>query len=105
MAFSVTPTSGAGPYTLTAVIENNMNVNGVDYVATASSSDQVGSCPVEGIQNALSPTSVNTLVQNGVVVSGAPTVASGSCRTYTLNITRVADGVVISSSSTSVDNV
>lgn len=105
MAFTVTPTSGEGPYAFQADIVNNFLIDGINYTASVMTSDQVGSCPVVGATSGLSPTNVAKLVNGEVVVSGAPSVPSGSCRASTLAIKRVSDDVVIASSSVQIDNV
>lgn len=105
MAFTVTPTSGDAPYTLSAAIDNAFNVDGVNYVASVMYYNNTGSCSVSGTGTALNPTAVKTLVDSGSVVLNTSTIPDGNCRTLVLEITRMIDNVVISSSSASIDNV
>lgn len=105
MAFTVSPTSGAAPYTLSATVSDFVNVNGVDYVASVEGSSGVGSCPAMGVGSPLDPALVESLISGNSVELVIGTIPTGSCRTYTLRITRVSDGVVIASSNVSVNNL
>lgn len=105
MAFTVTPTSGDAPYALSANIANSVNVNGVDYAASVTTTLSSGSCPASGSQFPLPANLVNLLVAGETVSSSYPTVPSGSCRALTLTITRVSDSVVIDSSTVTINNL
>lgn len=105
MAFTVTPTSGAAPYILSADIINTGNIDGVNYVAAVFSSQSIGSCPSVGETTPLATSRLNTLLSVGSVDANVITVPAGSCRTFTLSITRLSDNVVVDSSSVSVDNL
>lgn len=105
MAFTVTPTSGDAPYSLSATVDNSVNVDGVNYVASVTTEHAMGSCPLSGAGTPLTPTIVNSLINGETVVSGAPTVTAGRCRTYTLAITRLSDNVVVDSADAFVDNI
>lgn len=104
MAFSVAPTSGPEPYILSAVFEHPQLIDGLVYKINVGYITTVGSCPTSGNFQNLSAAQVNTLLTSGSV-SHYQTVASGSCRNYTLTISRVSDNTVIASSTVFVDNV
>lgn len=104
MAFAVTPTSGAGPYTLSADIDDITYIDGVHYTASVMSSILLGSCPVVGDETPLTPQQLDDIISHGNASTNVG-VASGYCRTFTLALSRVSDNVVVASSSVSVDNV
>ena len=104
MAFSVTPTSGDAPYVLTANIANSALIDGVKYAVSVAYSSSSGSCPAEGSEVYLTPIQIDTLLTTGSFTSYSA-VNTGNCRTFTLEIIRVLDSVVVDSSSVSVDNV
>lgn len=105
MAFTVTPTRGVAPYFLSAIIENPESIDGVNYVASVKSSTAVGSCPPKGLLSPLSPTAIQKLINGESINPMYGNVAVGSCRTSTLEITRVSDNVVIATANTEIDNV
>ena len=103
MAFSVTPTSGAQPYTFEADLENKAKIDNDRYVMTLRSTTTVGSCPAVGAGTNLQ-TGVDELIANGVYVN-TQSVPDGSCRTTTLQISDNFLGVVVSSKSVNISNV
>lgn len=105
MAFTVTPTSGAAPYTFTANVEGSDLIDGVNYSATVLSTRATGSCPVEGIGNPWTPNLMASLLNSESIVSDYGTVASGDCRTTTLLIKRLHDNEVVASANTVIDNL
>lgn len=105
MAFAVTPTSGDGPYTVTATVANSENIDGVNYYATVGTDVGVGSCPLEGSSNLWEQFSVDLLLNTGTRTTSYPNVPAGSCRTLSLRIMRVYDNSVVAVSSASIDNV
>lgn len=104
MAFSVTPTSGDAPYTLSASFVDTTYIDGVNYRVRVQSSVSVGSCPSIGTSEPLGVSQVNQLVVSGSTITN-PVVPAGSCRTFTLDILRLSDNSVVDSSSVSVDNI
>ena len=104
MAFSVTPTSGAAPYTLSAIVADSDKIDNVLYTATLRTSSNTGSCLPEGAATLLDSSVVASLLADGSVEYGS-TVNPGSCRSITLRILRVSDNAVVSSSTVFVDNV
>ena len=82
-----------------------MNVDGVNYVASVKSSTAVGSCPPQGLLSPLSPSAIELLIAGESVNPMYGDVAVGSCRTSTLEITRVSDGVVIATANAEINNV
>lgn len=105
MAFTVTPTRGANPYILNADVDNFSVINGVHYRATVSSTRATGSCPALGVSSAMNANAVAQLVSGVPVDTGASTVATGDCRTWTLTIIKVSDNSIIDQSSVSVSNL
>ena len=99
----MTPTSGAAPYVLSADIANAVNIDGVNYTVYVGSGTSVGTCPATGL-TALPAGQVDELLATGSVTINE-SVASGSCRTYTLRINRVSDGTNIAASHINIDNV
>lgn len=105
MAFTVAPTSGDSPYILSADIINSGEIDGVEYEASVRSSLGTGSCPAFGSSTPLSSALVNELLTTGSVETGLSSVPVGNCRAFTIRISRVSDGVLVSTASTFVDNV
>lgn len=103
MAFSVTPTSGAGPYTITAAFANKDSFNYSKYALTFSFSDGVGSCPSAGVATVLVAGGVS-LLENGSFVHPLD-VASGSCRTYTVRIRDLETESLVQAMNATVNNV
>ena len=104
MAFDVTPTSGAGPYTATAIINDAYLIDGVNYYAELRTSISEGVCPTQGQASPVDQAIVNQLIMDGSAVL-TNLVADGSCRAYSFRLRRVDDDVVVSSSTAFVDNV
>lgn len=105
MAFDVTPSSGAAPYFMSAVINDVHLIDGVNYTASVRSSINTGTCPATGQASILDPSFVDPMIAGQSVELTTTTIASGSCRTWSLYITRVADNVVVASASSSVSNI
>ena len=106
MAFDITPTSGAAPYTLSAIIANSENIDSVNFVASVRTSQTVGVCPETATGAQLSEAQINDLIANGSTTVGVSTsVPEGSCRAFTLRITKVSNDSVIALSTVHVDNV
>lgn len=103
MAFTVTPTSGAGPYVLSADIENSQNIDGLNFSAFLGSSNGVGFCQARG--NTAFPSNLLDLLVSGQTVTVPTEVDEGNCRTFTLEIIRLSDNDVISFANALVDNV
>lgn len=103
MAFAVTPTSGAGPYTLTADITNKDSFNYNRYALTLSFTDAVGSCPASGVATVLVSGAVN-LLESGSFAHPL-VVATGSCRTYTLRVRDLVTGSIVQFMNVTVNNV
>lgn len=105
MAFTVTPTSGDGPYVLAANITDSDLIDNVNYQATIRHTSLVGSCPPPYTGNVLSAVNTARIVAGESVELTATNVPAGSCRTFSIEITRVSDSLVIDSSFTAVDNL
>lgn len=105
MAFTVTPTSGDGPYVLSAEIEGADLINGLYSMATVVNSVAVGSCPPRGSGPSLDRSIVDSLVAGNEVQLPTANVPSGSCRSFTLSIVRLSDNAIISSEIATVDNL
>lgn len=104
MAFDVTPTSGAGPYTFTAVFDDPTFIDGVNYSISVRSSGAVGSCPQRGSAEPFPPADIATLLNTGSVTVTF-VIPAGSCRTFTLDVLRVSNNTSVANSSVSVNNV
>ena len=66
---------------------------------------QAGSCPLEGEGSPLSSQIVNRLIAGETVELATSNVSQGSCRSFTLVITRLSDNVIIDSMLATVDNI
>ena len=104
MAFTVTPTSGASPYTLSASFDTTKYIDGVNYVASLRTSASEGSCPSIGEESPLTPTQLEVLLTTGSVVTNVG-VSPGFCRAFTLTISQVSDSIVVDTSTVFVDNI
>lgn len=105
MAFTVTPTSGAQPYFLSADVTGVSVINGIYYTASVRSGTGAGSCPAEGLVSPLPPERVNPIINGIPTDSGSSSVPAGSCRVFTLTIRRVSDNVVVATSNATVSNL
>ena len=105
MAFTVAPTSGEPPFTLSAEVSNVEYVDGVNYVASVAFSILSGVCPTQGATVPFSQEDVKSLLDGQDVIRGTTPVATGSCRTYTMQIRRVSDGAVVATSNATIDNI
>lgn len=104
MAFDVTPTSGAGPYTFTASYADRLGIDLGLYAVMFTSSSSVGSCPTGGIGGSPDLVTASALYNTGTAVTIAD-VPSGSCRRYSTYIRRLSDNAIVSQMSAFVDNV
>lgn len=104
MAFSVTPSSGAAPYTLTASFTNSKSVTGSTYIGELRGSSSSTGCPAAGTGMVNDVVGVAELLANGVYVSPVPSIGENSCRTFTFYI-KDANGVVVSQASANVNNL
>lgn len=103
-SFTVEPTSGTAPYTLSAVFSNKDYLNDVDYSLKSFVFTSLGICPVaSGIVNNYQPIAVSILAIGYWVESD--TVSVGDCRGYKLQIVREADGRVMQQSVVYVSNL
>ena len=105
MAFSVTPTSGVGPFVLSANIANSAFIDNINYRASIVSDQAIGSCPALNAGAVLPPSVVNTLIAEGSVVLADLVIPSGSCRSYTLRLFTVEGAVLLQSSYATINNV
>lgn len=103
MAFNVTPTSGAPPYMLSATFAEKHLIDGVQYVLRARNSTGTEVCPTVGTTMA-PPEYAEQLLSVGTYEIIGP-VASGSCRTTTLQIVDVLSNTVVSQQSVYVSNI
>lgn len=103
MAFNVTPTSGAPPYVLSATFAEQYLIDGVRYLLRARNSTSTGVCPTVGTTMAPAEYAEQLLSVGTYTIIGP--VASGSCRTTTLQIVNVLTGAVVSESSVNVSNI
>ena len=103
MAFSVAPTSGTGPYQMSAEFYNIADLDGVNYALELRATNTEGSCDMDVSSGQNQPPGVDALLANGVYQIGAP-VPSGSCRTYSLIVRDLSDGTIISSENVYLDN-
>lgn len=104
MAFDVTPTSGAGPYNFTSVIDNPALVDGVVFSAEFRGLTELDSCPLNGLDGSNNAMVASELLANGSYSASAP-VGSGSCRAFTFLIRRLENNAIVSQSTVFVDNV
>lgn len=102
MALQVTPTSGAGPYTLTLDLAHKSLVEGVRYKIEARLGTNVGACVVPGGEN-------NSSLAAQLLNIGSYTrntdVPVGSCASYKIDIVDMKTSEIISTQSVSIDNV
>lgn len=103
MAFDVTPTSGAGPYTFSAVISDPANIDGIRYSLEFYNAAATGSCPspLSGSMNAQAATDI---LNNGFWIR-PQTVPSGDCRASMLLVRDLLTNTVISSVTINIDNI
>lgn len=102
MELTVTPSSGDGPYILSADIFNKSVIDGVRYDLLAYSQSAVGECPI--------PTSSpNTIVRDSLLYQGFfsrnQSVPVGSCNVYKVDIVDLATSDIVSTQSVSIDNL
>ena len=105
MAFNVAPTSGDGPYIVTASISNSVVIDGVNFYADVRTSISENNCPLNGSADPWSAFNVDNLVNGGSVTTSYPNVPAGSCRAISLRIMRVSDDSVVDIATVFIDNV
>lgn len=105
MALSVAPTSGDGPYVVSADVSNSHSIDGIHYYATVETSVSGGNCPLSGSGEPWSAFNVGNLISGQSVTTSYPNVPDGSCRTISLRIRRVIDDSVLDISNVSIDNI
>lgn len=101
MAFSVTPTSGEGPYTLDIGFDNKPLIDGINYSFRLRVQTANGSCPAPGT-GTTSLVSDDLLANETVVLPTS--VPPGSCNAYSAQILN-AQSVVISTQTVFIDNL
>lgn len=104
MAFDVTPTSGAGPYTFTASYVDTLGIELGLYVTEFRSTTAAGLCPGPESSGTNSPASALDLLNTGTVVLTS-SVPAGSCRRFVNLVRRVSDNVIVSEMDVYVDNI
>lgn len=104
MAFDVTPSSGAGPYTLTASFANASLLDGVTYALELRASIQDVSCNTGMSEGTNQPGAVQSLLDTGSHVAEQP-VNPTLCRTYSLIIRDVVNNTVIQFTNAYIDNL
>lgn len=104
MALTVTPTSGASPYTYKSVFDNKHRFASGLYRLEFRAVANVGSCSSDfsGAQN--SPAIANAFMMTDSYTRTTD-VAVGSCNNAQLSVVRISDGVIVSSLTASIDNV
>lgn len=105
MAFTVTPTSGAGPYLYEAEFANKENINGSLYTIHFYSATTEGSCPSPRFSGVDQTNIAQALVNDGTYLQSGSNVASGSCRVVNLVIRTANTGDVVVNSTVSINNL
>lgn len=105
MAFEVTPTSGAVPYTFSASFSNIESFIPNYYVLEFVTNMLSGSCPLPSTTGVSITQAVNDLLTTGVYVQSTSSVPSGNCRRFNLIIRDTKTGLVVDQASVTVDNV
>lgn len=104
MAFDVTPTSGAGPYTFSIDFLNKESLDANLYEFEARPRTATGSCPAPATTGSRSTGAENAFLMNDEYVT-LTDVAPGSCFVVTVLIRNTQTGDVVSQASANVDNV
>lgn len=103
MAFDVTPTSGAAPYTLTASFANEESFSLGYALRFTASDDIVGTCPSPNSATSVFPSVASLLLESGSAVR-SDSVPQGACRVYKLEV-RSSFGEVVDMQYVHVDNI
>lgn len=104
MAFTVTPTAGAGPYTFTAVFENKESLNADLYSLEIRPRTNVGNCPTPATSGTrASGAEAQMLANNSYIATTA--VPLGSCLVSTIVIRNTITDEIVSQASASVNNL
>lgn len=102
MALSVTPTSGAGPYTFTIDLYDGQLIDGVRFGLEARTVNAAGRCEIpDGANNV--PVA-NALLDTGIYVRSSE-VSEGNCFTLKVDVVDLATSEVISTKTANIDNV
>lgn len=104
MAFTVTPTSGAGPYVFTAVFAAKESLFTDRYGLEVRPRTSVGSCPAPAVSGTQAPSAEVNLLNTNSYTAPNP-IAVGSCLVSTVVIRDLATGLVISQASAQVSNL
>ena len=103
MAFSVSPTSGAGPYTVSADFLNAVEIDGIRYQLEFRQQLLSGSCFTDVATSQNNQVVVDSLLSTGSYILQTP-VSAGACRTLSLIIRDVLKNVIIDYQNVYVDN-
>ena len=104
MAFDVTPTSGANPYTFTAQFTDAVNIDGVNFSLEFYRANAIGSCPTNIESGTLVASASQQLLETGTYVRDV-SVAPNNCQGSLLLIRDLLTNDIISQSEVFVDNV
>ena len=104
MAFSVTPTSGAGPYVFTAEFTNKESLFSNQYQLEVRPRTGEGSCPAPATSGQRASGAEANLLNSSSYTSVA-TIPEGSCMTSTVVIRDLDTGTVISQETAQIDNL
>lgn len=104
MSFTVTPSSGAAPYTFDNVIDNRNMLDDVNYSATATLMQSSGSCNAPDVNGTVYSGLVPRLYTGNSYTAGT-SVPSGRCQVVGIFIIRLSDGVVVSEAYASISNL
>lgn len=104
MAFSVTPTSGAAPYTYEASFLYPHLITSGAYELRFQSLTATGSCPSDFSGVANNPGRAASLLMSGEYVL-TTSIPAGVCSSARLSIQETSSGVVVSEMFVSINNV
>lgn len=104
MAFTVTPTSGAGPYVFTAEFTDKASLFTDRYELEVRPRTGVGSCPSPVSTGTRAPGAEAQLLSTDSYTSAA-NIDIGSCMVSTIVIREIASGLIISQASAQVSNL
>lgn len=104
MAFTVTPTSGAGPYTYTSEITNKEQFAAGFFRLEFASLTSTTSCPTDFAGGAVNQVASDALL-NTDEYTRPTAIPAGSCNTAVLRVVRIADNVIIDYVLASINNI
>lgn len=104
MAFTVTPTAGAGPYTFTAAFENKESLNADLYSLEIRPRTNVGSCPAPATSGTRASGAESQVLQFDSYTT-TNEVPAGSCLVSTIVIRNTITDEIVSQASASVNNL